>query len=278
MKPTDGDGDGVNDDVDNCPAVANPPGEDGKQPDVDGDGKGDACDNDSDNDGLTDDFEQQYFDCITCAKPEDDTDKDTLTNLEEHKENTNPTKADTDGDGYNDKEELDAGTDPLDPSSKPGGNFLTYLLVGLLIIGLGVGGFFAYILLFKKKKKEKPKKIMPMPFGGKRRVVAHRPMPHRPLVHRPVHGPSHPVRRLPGKLLHKPLLKPLKPKLKKPTAKLRKTTVKTIKKKKSDIFTRLKKISKAQRRDQVNEQMKSLKLTDKELKARIAKLKTELKI
>lgn len=46
----DADGDGVLDDVDNCPATANP-----DQADFDSDGIGDACDFDSDGDGITDD-------------------------------------------------------------------------------------------------------------------------------------------------------------------------------------------------------------------------------
>jgi len=46
---TDTDGDGVCDPVDNCPTVAN-----ADQADADGDGLGDACDNDSDNDTIPD--------------------------------------------------------------------------------------------------------------------------------------------------------------------------------------------------------------------------------
>ncbi|WP_010136896.1 collagen-binding domain-containing protein, partial [Ochrovirga pacifica] len=54
----DDDGDGVNDDVDNCPTVANP-----SQNDLDNDGQGDACDEDDDNDGINDDVDN----CPTVA-------------------------------------------------------------------------------------------------------------------------------------------------------------------------------------------------------------------
>jgi hypothetical protein len=48
----DGDNDGIADAVDNCPSDYNP-----AQTDTDGDGLGDVCDDDDDNDGFTDEVE-----------------------------------------------------------------------------------------------------------------------------------------------------------------------------------------------------------------------------
>ena len=45
----DADGDGIENDLDNCPSIANE-----VQLDTDGDGQGDDCDNDDDNDGVED--------------------------------------------------------------------------------------------------------------------------------------------------------------------------------------------------------------------------------
>lgn len=70
----DDDGDGVENDEDNCPSDAN-----ANQRDSDGDGDGDACDDDDDNDGLTDDVEREL--------------------------GTSQTKSDTDGDGVEDADD-----------------------------------------------------------------------------------------------------------------------------------------------------------------------------
>ncbi len=71
----DADGDGFNHDKDNCPLIYNP-----DQKDTDGDGLGDVCDPDADNDGLSNSFEASI--------------------------GTNPLLKDTDGDGLSDYFEI----------------------------------------------------------------------------------------------------------------------------------------------------------------------------
>lgn len=61
--------------------------------------------NDLDGDGLNDTWEQQYFDNITAQNGTGDPDNDGLNNTAEQELGTDPTKADTDGDGVNDKED-----------------------------------------------------------------------------------------------------------------------------------------------------------------------------
>jgi len=277
LRPVDSDGDGINDDTDNCPNTAN-----SDQADVDSDGEGDACDLDSDNDGLPDSFEQNYFDCVTCANPDDDPDKDGLSNLDEYTYNTNPTKKDTDGDGYTDKEEIDRGSDPLDPGSKPSGNFWKYFLLFLLLVILGAGGYYGY-KWFKEKKNPFVKK----PAMAKRGPMGRMPSGMRPMGKMPIRSPV--IRR--GMPRRPPLLRKIIP-IKKPIKKvipikklvpvkkeiIKKVIVKPVKKKEEgDVFKRLAHIAKTERAGQVKKKMKALNLTDKELKEKITKLKKEIK-
>ena len=79
--PPDSDGDGVTDDVDNCPDNGN-----ADQADLDDDDIGDVCDTDIDGDGLITDQESTY--------------------------STDPYNSDTDGDGINDGNEVALGRNP----------------------------------------------------------------------------------------------------------------------------------------------------------------------
>lgn len=101
----DADGDGYNHDSDNCPLVSNP-----AQTDLDGDGMGDACDNDIDGDGLTNAQEA----ALGTNPQNPDTDGDGLNDgAEVNTHSTNPLIADTDGDGLTDGEEVNTyGTNP----------------------------------------------------------------------------------------------------------------------------------------------------------------------
>ena len=72
--------------------------------------------NDTDADGLPDDWETENFGNFDQTAG-GDPDGDGLSNLVEYAISTNPNNPDTDGDGYNDGDEVAAGTDPLDPES-----------------------------------------------------------------------------------------------------------------------------------------------------------------
>jgi uncharacterized protein YkwD len=118
--PADSDGDGLNDNVDNCPDAAN-----ADQLDTDTDGQGDACDNDDDNDGLEDGAET---DTHGTDPLKTDTDNDGMDDLYEVTNGLNPTvddaALDKDGDGIGNLQEFLDGSDPDDaddPNPSGGG-------------------------------------------------------------------------------------------------------------------------------------------------------------
>ncbi len=109
------DADGIHDRLDNCIGLANP-----DQADRDGDGAGNLCDPDSDNDGIPDDEEV----AIGTDPFNPDSDGDGLSDgAEVYDHGTNPRDPDTDGDGLSDGHEVSDGicTGPLDADSDADG-------------------------------------------------------------------------------------------------------------------------------------------------------------
>jgi hypothetical protein len=75
---------------------------------------------DEDSDGLPNHWENRYGISTSEQSSDDDPDHDRLSNRREYERHTNPRKADTDGDGYDDGLEVRKGTDPRAARSNPG--------------------------------------------------------------------------------------------------------------------------------------------------------------
>jgi len=76
---------------------------------------------DNDQDGLSDDWESTFgLDPTSAGDALSDLDLDGLTARSELESGTSPASADTDGDDFSDSVELAVGSDPLDPTERPG--------------------------------------------------------------------------------------------------------------------------------------------------------------
>ncbi len=160
-----------------------------------GDGVPVSTEKDSDNDGMSDEWEMKFG--LNPNSPDDaqgDADNDLLTNLMEFQKKTDPLAADSDDDGFTDKEELDAKTNPNDKLSFPkaGGGFILPLIIGILV--MLIGGIAVVILLSRPKSPPPQQSQMraPPPYGVR---PQQRPMQfRRPL---PVQGPPQGRPRIP---------------------------------------------------------------------------------
>ena len=102
------DGDGLENEIDTCPEVANPGA---GQADLDEDGRGDVCDDDRDGDGVADDQDN----CPLVANPDQlNTDRDYVTPAEGFVEPESPTVSDERGDACDDDDDGDGKIDAED--------------------------------------------------------------------------------------------------------------------------------------------------------------------
>ena len=111
-------------------------------------------------DSISDKWRMDFFACIECeeAQGSADPDGDGLTNAQEYDVNANPTKEDSDLDGWNDGVEVEKGTDPANPESHPPSTVKGLLWVLLVLLVLAGAGFGAYLVSqMPKREHEKAK-------------------------------------------------------------------------------------------------------------------------
>lgn len=112
---------------------------------------------DGDNDGMLDEWEQQYGLDFKDAKDAGwDEDGDGLNNLEEHEHDTDPRNSDTDNDGYSDKEEIKEGTDPNDDSDYPTKEAQEDLMQMIFLIVIIILIVIIVVLGAARRKRKKP--------------------------------------------------------------------------------------------------------------------------
>ncbi len=170
----DSDNDGVRDDVDKCP---NTPADEVADAEGCSQSQKFSC-----GDEISDGWRVRYFGSVLCdgdGAATADPDKDGLTNAEEYRHRTDPTQPDSDFDGWNDKIEIEKGTNPLDPASHPPSKIrilLWFLLILLILAALAVGGYIGY-QYYLEKMAEKVPPARPVPVAPRPAVRRIRPWP-----------------------------------------------------------------------------------------------------
>jgi hypothetical protein len=103
---------------------------------------------DIDGDGMASGWELDFFNSLTVSDGTLDNDNDELSDLGEYENKTDPTNADTDGDGFTDGQEVTAGTDPLDDNDFPE----PIPVPALSHFGSILAAFFLFVIAAMKKK------------------------------------------------------------------------------------------------------------------------------
>jgi len=212
---------------------------------------------DSDNDGIPDMWEEQNgLDPNDPSDSSEDYDQDGLINLQEFTYGTDPNIADSDGDGASDKEEIDKGTDPLELEDKPGVGLglLIMIIVLLVIFGLGGYGAFYYVSRHMSQRSvninEQEPGFMPSYIPQKQNV--RKPLV-KPKVERVVEERRMEKEKKRGKLLEAFGKKSLKSKEEKSLVSMAKEKQEIEKimpgKTKEDVFSKLKLISKKEKEE-----------------------------
>lgn len=116
-----------------------------------------TAENDTDGDGMPDEWEIYYGLDPEYDDSGIDIDFDMLDNLEEYIYNTDPWNPDSDGDSYGDGYEVEKGTDPTDPNDHP---VRVWLIILIVAVSIGVIAFavWAVTITIKDSKKENKEK------------------------------------------------------------------------------------------------------------------------
>ena len=111
--------------------------------------------NDTDSDGIPDDWEEEHNLDPEYYDSNIDYDFDDLENIDEYHYNTDPWNPDTDGDKFNDGFEVAKGTDPLDSKDHP---IRVWVVVVIVLVSGGLIALITWVLKITIHDKKEVKK------------------------------------------------------------------------------------------------------------------------